>query len=89
MRVAGIDYKMSIDSGSSDIFIKGESSVGKPKIKYHCGEVCIKTHDKYTIGYLDGHLMTYENKLEVEIGDHKFNESILVAYKVDSNFKDN
>ena len=54
---------MSIDSGSSDIFIKGEKSSGKPKIKYHCGDVCINTHDKYKIGYLDGHLLTYESNL--------------------------
>jgi len=37
MKVAGIDYKMQIDSGSSDIFIKGEKSIGEPKIRYQCG----------------------------------------------------
>ncbi len=63
MKIAGINYKMSIDSGSSDIFIKGEKSKGKPKIKYQCGDVCINTHDKYKIGYLDGYLLTYESNL--------------------------
>lgn len=50
---------MSIDSGSSDIFIKGEKSQGKPKQRYHCGDICIKKNEKYTIGYLDGELRTY------------------------------
>jgi hypothetical protein len=26
MKIAGLDYKMGIDSGSSDIFIKGEKA---------------------------------------------------------------
>ena len=79
---------MSIDSGSSDIFIKGQKSQGKPKIRYHCGQTCIDNNSHYQIGYLDGHLKTYETKLEVEIGDHKFNQSILVAYEVQDNFND-
>jgi len=28
---------MAIDSGSSDIFIKGENAIGEPKERYHCG----------------------------------------------------
>jgi len=28
MKVGGFDYKMQIDSGSSDIFIKGEKAKG-------------------------------------------------------------
>ncbi len=73
MKVAGINYRMGIDSGSSDIFIKGEDSAGKPKKKYHCGHECIDNSEHYRIGYLDGHLETYEKVLEVEIGEHKFN----------------
>ena len=56
MKINGLKYKMSIDSGSSDIFIKGENAAGKPKRRYHCGQVCIETHDHYKIGYLDGRL---------------------------------
>jgi len=63
MKIDGLKYKMSIDSGSSDIFIKGENATGKPKRRYHCGQVCIDTHDHYKIGYLDGRLETYETKL--------------------------
>jgi len=56
---------MGIDSGSSDIFIKGEDSKGKPVKRYHCGKDCIDNSDHYTIGYLDGRLKTYEKNLEV------------------------
>lgn len=89
MKIAGYNYKMSIDSGSSDIFIKGEDSKGKPKKRYHCGQICIDTHEHYQIGYLDGKLQTYEATLQVEVGQHKFNQSILVAYKVEHNFEEN
>ena len=29
---------MSIDTGSSDIFIKGENTTGDPEIRYKCGQ---------------------------------------------------
>lgn len=65
MKIAGLDYKMTIDSGSSDIFIKGENASGKPKNRFHCGQTCIDNNDHYRIGYLDGKLETYEAKLPV------------------------
>jgi hypothetical protein len=58
--VAGYNYDMDIDSGSSDIFIKGEDSVGLPKKRYHCGQSCIDNNPHYSLGYLDGKLKTYE-----------------------------
>jgi hypothetical protein len=51
---------MDIDSGSSDIFIKGEDSIGLPKKRYHCGQSCIDNNPHYSLGYLDGKLKTYE-----------------------------
>lgn len=47
MKINGLKYRMSIDSGSSDIFIKGENAAGKPKRRYHCGQTCIDTHNHY------------------------------------------
>jgi hypothetical protein len=59
MKIAGLHYKMGIDSGSSDIWIKGENSQGEPTIRYKCGQSCIDKGDHYTVGYLDGRLKTY------------------------------
>lgn len=77
---------MQIDSGSSDIFIKGEQAKGQPKNRYQCGQTCINNNEHYVLGYLDGYVQTYEKTLPVELGNLKFNESILVAYKVEDNF---
>ena len=30
MKVAGLDYKLTIDTGSSDLIIKGEQTTGVP-----------------------------------------------------------
>lgn len=83
--IAGLPYKLNIDTGSSDIFIKGESSAGNPVSKYSCPE-CLKNNQKVTIGYLDGFLNTYKANLEVKFGSHIFNESILVAYTAPKTF---
>lgn len=50
---------MTIDSGSSQIFIKGENAKGEPKERYLCGQTCIKTNENKTIRYLDGNITTY------------------------------
>lgn len=47
MNIGGYDYDMQIDSGSSDIFIKGEKAIGQPRKRYQCGEVCVKNNDHY------------------------------------------
>jgi hypothetical protein len=36
LTVAGLAYRLNIDTGSSDIFIKGEQSPGNPATKYTC-----------------------------------------------------
>ena len=36
MLVAGYAYNLNVDTGSSDIFIKGQGTQGKPKFKYSC-----------------------------------------------------
>jgi len=80
-----MDYNLNIDTGSSDIFIKGEDSPGNPVCKYRC-QSCKDNNNKYTISYLDGSLQTYQTNLTVSIGNHVFDESILVAYSADKNF---
>jgi hypothetical protein len=57
--VAGIDYRLNIDTGSSNIFIKGENSAGNPTVKFTCPK-CMKNSPRYTISYLDGTLYTYQ-----------------------------
>lgn len=84
--IAGLPYSLNIDTGSSDIFIKGEHSAGNPVNKYQCSD-CMERNKRVTIGYLDGFLQTYKDILEVQLGEHKFNESILVAYTAPKNFE--
>lgn len=85
LTIAGIPYRLNIDTGSSDIFIKGQDSPGAPANKYQCSE-CMDNNPKITIAYLDGPLDTYQADLLVELGPHTFNESILVAYTASKNF---
>ena len=51
--VNGLKYQLSMDTGSSDIFIKGENTTGEPKKKYQSGESYLDL-ERYNIGYLDG-----------------------------------
>ena len=78
-----------MDTGSSDIWIKGENATGKPKERYKCGQFCVNTHVHYSIGYLDGFLSTYGQTLEVKFNDHVFDCPLLVAYSGDSYFDTN
>jgi hypothetical protein len=64
LTVGGFSYNLNIDTGSSDLFIKGEEAIGSPRVKYSCRE-CLKNNKKYTISYLDGDLSTYLNELQV------------------------
>ena len=64
LTIAGIPYRLNIDTGSSDIFIKGEGSPGTPVNKYDCSE-CMDNNPKITIAYLDGALETYQANLLV------------------------
>jgi hypothetical protein len=86
LTVAGVPYHLNIDTGSSDIFIKGENSPGQPLKKYSCPD-CLKKNQKISIGYLDGQLNTYKAILPVQLGQHSFHESILVAYTAPHNFE--
>lgn len=86
LTIAGLPYSLNIDTGSSDLFIKGEQSPGKPANKYSCPS-CQKNSPRISIGYLDGSLDTYKSYLPVELGNHHFNESILVAYTAPKNFE--
>jgi hypothetical protein len=64
MTIAGLNYNLNIDTGSSDLFIKGESTPGSPSQKYSCPS-CRKNGKKITIAYLDGALQTYKANLPV------------------------
>ena len=85
MTIEGLPYSLNIDTGSSDLFIKGENSKGKPAIKYTC-PICKKQNHRYTISYLDGSLYTYLKEVDVKFGRHSFKENILVAYYAPKNF---
>lgn len=67
LKIAGMHYNLNVDTGSSDIFIKGEHSKGSPPQKYSCPE-CLRNNPQYSIGYVDGFLQTYLKRLPVEIG---------------------
>lgn len=86
MIVEGIPYRLNIDTGSSDIFIKGEQSAGNPSKKYSCSE-CLKKNKQYSVSYLDGTLNTYVQQANIEFGKNKFKENILVAYYAPKNFE--
>jgi hypothetical protein len=86
LTIGGLPYHLNIDTGSSDIFIKGEKSPGSPDNKYTCPS-CMKSNQKISIGYLDGSLDTYKAVLPVSLGEHTFNESVLVAYTAPRNFE--
>jgi hypothetical protein len=79
LNIAGIPYKLSMDTGSSDFFIKGENAPGAPTLKYKSNQ-SFNTKGAITIGYLDGNLKTYATVLTVEFNNHSFNAPILVAY---------
>ena len=83
--VAGLPYRLNIDTGSSDIFIKGDQSPGSPAVKYTC-QKCAQQQQTISIGYLDGFLSTYKANLPVQLGQHSFQESILVAFTAPHNF---
>lgn len=84
--VAGIEYNLGVDTGSSDIFIKGEKRApGLPKIRYISGENYLKNR-VIRIGYLDGELQTYEKTLSVEFDNKKFDVPLLVAYTAPPQF---
>jgi hypothetical protein len=85
LTIGGIPYNLNVDTGSSDLFIKGENSPGSPTVKYTCPS-CLKSNHKYRIGYLDGSLNTYLAQLPVQLGNHTFNEYVLVAYTAAQNF---
>ena len=55
LTVGGLPYSLNIDTGSSDLFIKGEQTEGVPQVKYQC-PVCLTNNKKVEIGYLDGFL---------------------------------
>lgn len=84
--MAGLPYNLNIDTGSSDLFIKGEQSKGNPANKYSCAE-CLKDNKKIRIAYMDGPVDTYLDELEVKIGEHSFKEWLLVAYSASQNFE--
>ena len=77
--VNGFHYHLSIDTGSSDFFIKGENITGEPAVKFSC-ESCIRDNQYMSISYLDGQLDTYLYDANVTLGQHSFTEKILVAY---------
>lgn len=87
MKVGGVDYKMSMDTGSSDVYIKGEKDApGVPKKRYISGED-YKSKPIIRIGYLDGDMKTYEAVLPAEFDNKKFDLPLLVAYTAPPQFE--
>lgn len=77
--IEGFAYDLAIDTGSSDLFIKGENMAGNPVKKLSC-PACLKNNRKASIRYLDGEVQTYLMLANVGLGRHLFKEFILVAY---------
>lgn len=86
MTIGGLPYKLNIDTGSSDIFIKGENSPGNPVNKYSCSK-CLEQNEKIILSYIDGPVNAYKTTLQVRLGSHTFIESILVAYSEPPTFE--
>ena len=83
--VNGLKYQLSMDTGSSDIFIKGENTTGEPKKKYQSGEGYLDL-ERYNIGYLDGYLKCYAKTLPVVFNDLEISMPLLIAFEGDRNF---
>ena len=83
--IEGYNYAINIDTGSSDIFIKGAGTKGSPQYKYSC-PTCVNNNQQFTLSYIDGTLQAYEIDLGVNLGVHNFREHILVAYTAPHNF---
>ena len=89
MIVAGYQYALNVDTGSSDIFIKGQGTNGSPQYKYSCPSCLTASQlssNLYLLTYIDGSVSTYQKKLQVDIGQYIFNEHILIAYSAPHNF---
>jgi len=56
--IEGYQYDLNIDTGSSDIFIKGAGTKGNPKYKYNCS-TCVGINQQFTLSYIDGTLQAY------------------------------
>lgn len=69
--VEGFHYALNIDTGSSDIWIKGAGTKGNPKYKYNCSS-CAQNNQKFFLTYLDGTVEAYVTKLGVALGIHDF-----------------
>jgi hypothetical protein len=51
--IEGLTYDLTVDTGSSDLFAKGENMTGNPVKKISC-PTCVQQNTKATIQYLDG-----------------------------------
>ena len=69
--IEGYRYDLNIDTGSSDIFIKGAGTKGSPKYKYSCPS-CVNNNQQFYLSYIDGSLQAYEIDLGVNFGIHNF-----------------
>jgi hypothetical protein len=86
MAIEGIPYELAVDTGSADLFVKGENMTGNPVKKLSCS-TCLQNNRKASILYLDGEVQTYLYLANVGIGNHSFPQFILVAYQANtSNF---
>lgn len=62
----GKAYDMTVDTGSSDFFIKGETMTGIPSNKYQCA-ACMRDYPKTTLAYLDGIVDAYVQTVNVTL----------------------
>jgi hypothetical protein len=53
LTIEGLTYDLTIDTGSSDLFAKGENMIGNPVKKISC-PTCMQQNTKASISYLDG-----------------------------------
>ena len=69
--IEGLHYNINVDTGSSDIFIKGAGTQGAPVIKYSCPS-CKSKCQPFMLNYLDGMVATYEKDLNVSFGTYHY-----------------
>ena len=84
LEVANLTYRLVIDTGSSDFFIKGDNMEGEPKIKYSCPR-CKQKAYRYLANYLDGSINCYTVNTTVSLSKNiSFTAQVRVGYETSS-----
>jgi hypothetical protein len=87
LSIEGLVYDLVIDTGSSELFIKGDGLKGQPPVKFSC-DICSRTYRRYSISYLDGGIVSYliEGKIMLTSNLYIRHQIAVAFYVTTSNF---